>query len=102
MRKDIMGQMHHTKPRVIVFVLGFLAGGAFLRRLPVVAALMVGGLGVSLIPAYVFVPATHVMYDYAPYYYMCYLAIPAIAGAALSALATVRISPSRTQPAMAA
>ena len=86
MTRDVMMTLHHKKKVALAFALGLLAGGVWLRSLKTVMPLLVTGLGVSLLPAYLFVPGTHIMYDYAPYFYMGFLSLATTVGALISVI----------------
>ena len=87
MTRNVMGEMQHQRKLALSFAVGLLGGTYWLRSLKTAAPLIIVGLMVSTIPAYLFVPATHTMYDYAPYFYIGFLSIAVTAGALTSAAA---------------
>ncbi len=69
---------------IAALFLGMVGGSAWLRGLKKIAPLIAGGFTVSVIPAYAFVAAPHIMYDYAPYFYLGFLGAVASVGALLT------------------
>ena len=86
MARNVRNQLDNGPARSAAFVFGLMAGIVWLRSLKIVAPLMFVGLAIASVPAYVFAAGTHIMYDYAPYFYMCFLGISTTLGAITSLL----------------
>lgn len=68
----------------LAVLIGLIGGAAWLRGLKIIAPLLLAGCAIASIPAYVFVPSTITMYDYAPYFYLFYLGSIATCGAVVA------------------
>ncbi|MDX2074219.1 MAG: hypothetical protein SFX19_07655 [Alphaproteobacteria bacterium] len=88
MMKNMLRDLQLADVFVAAFVLGLLGGAVWLQGLRMVAPLLAAGFGVSSIPAYWFIAAPHVMYDYVPYFTLGLLYAIAVSGAWISLLIT--------------
>ena len=77
----VQRQLQSRTVTAITFLIGMIGGIVWLRGLKVIAPLLFVSFSVASIPAYVFVPSTITMYDYAPYFYLIYLGTIATGGA---------------------
>ena len=82
--RQVLKQLQSADILIAAFMVGLLCGSAWLRGLWTTVPLIAAGFAVASIPAYWFVPGTSIMFDYAPYFYLGYLAIIATMGASVS------------------
>ncbi|MDX2074215.1 MAG: hypothetical protein SFX19_07635 [Alphaproteobacteria bacterium] len=81
----ILGQVIRNLPladiAVAAFILGMMAGTAWLPGFKIIVPLLATSFALSLAPSYWFVPSTISMYDFAPYLYLGILSVAAGCGA---------------------